>query len=215
MSTLSRRALLLFPLLVMPVLAADPTKPHEHQGKLAAYRGAPPPLSLSDADLAELQAGKSVLKQVKSDNGGRGVAVMDIHATPETIWSRITNYAMYPTWVDHVSECGVYRQEPGLIYTRFVLSTVGIGIEYYIKHVDRHTDGYITWTLDYSRLSDFDDSVGYWRVTPLSSNPPLSRLEYSVSILTKGYVPDFIIEMVTNKGLTNATSWVKKQSEGG
>lgn len=213
MSAISRRLLLAAPLLLsLPVLAADPNKPHEHQGKLAAYKGAPPPLSLTSEDLAKLSAGEAVLKQVKGDNGGRGVAVMDIHAAPSVIWSRITNYSMYPTWVDHVSECGVYRQEPGLIFTRFVLSTMGMSIEYYIRHVDRHNDGYLTWTLDYSRNSDFDDSVGYWRVTPLDSTT--SRLEYSVAILVKGYVPDFIVDMVTSKGLTNATSWVKKQSEG-
>lgn len=213
MSTLSRRVLLGL-LLATPAFAADPSVPHDHQGKLAAYKGAPPPLALTSEETAKLQAGESVLKQTKGDNGGRGIAVLDVHATPDTIWSKITNYKMYPTWVDHVTTCEVYKQEPGLIYTRFVLGTMGMSIEYYIKHVDRRSEGYLTWTLDYSRLSDFDDSVGYWRVTPLSSNPPLSRLEYSVAILMKGYVPDFIVDMVTNKGLTNATAWVKKQSEG-
>lgn len=198
-----------------PVRASDAGKPHEHQGRIAPYRGAPPPLALSPADLATLAGGQALLKQVESENGGRGVAVMDIRATPARIWSRVVNYPMYPTWVDNVAACETYRTEGNLIFTRFVLDPVGMTVEYWIRHVDRRPAGYITWTLDYSRQSDLDDSVGYWRVTPLTTDPPLTRVEYSATIQLKGWIPGFVADMIANKGLVNATAWVKKQSEGG
>src|SRR4051812_29149791 len=92
----------LFLLLSNPTAdAADANAPHDHQGIIAAYKGAPPPVPLAAADLATLASGQMVLKQVESGNGGRGVAFLDIHAAPDTIWSRIVNYGMYPKWVDN------------------------------------------------------------------------------------------------------------------
>lgn len=204
------------PLLVLTVaaLAADAGKPHRHQGIVAAYKGAPPAVTLAAEESAKLDAGEMVLKQVRSGNGGTGVAFMDIAATPETIWSRITNYAMYPTWVENVAACEVYRREGQNIWTRFVLDPFGMEIEYFIKHTYNPAEGWLTWTLDYTRQSDLDESVGYWRVTPITKSPPRTRLEYSVVVRYEGWVPQFVQDSISKKGLTNAVSWVKKRSEG-
>ena len=199
--------------LLATAFAADPNSPHEHQGIVTAYHGEPPPIALSSGDLAKLTAGEIVLKQQQVASGGRGVAFMNIAAAPTRIWSKVTDYAHYPQMVEHVSACGNYRVAGHDMYTRFVLDVMGIDVEYYIHH-DVHTEAnYLTWTLDYSRKSDLDDSVGYWRVTPLAATPPVSRLEYSVDIRFKGYIPGFVQDMISKKGLTDATSWVKRESE--
>jgi hypothetical protein len=39
--------------------------------------------------------------------------------------------------------------------TQFVLSFLGLKLEYYIRHLYRPSIATITWTLDYSRASDF------------------------------------------------------------
>jgi hypothetical protein len=194
-------------------LAADPNAPHPHHGLVTPYTGAPPPLSFSAADLAQLEAGKVVLKQQQVESGGRGIAVMNIHATPAAIWSKITDYADYPKMVDKVSACGNYKVVGNELYTRFVLDVMGMDVEYYVHHTWHPEANYLTWTLDYSRKSDLDDSVGYWRVTPLTTSPALSRLEYSVDIRVSGLVPGFVQDMIAKKGLTDATSWVKRESE--
>lgn len=201
-------------LLTTLAFAADPNTPHPHQGIVRGYAGAPPAVTLSAEESATLASGEMVLKQVRSDKGGRGVAFMDIRATPATVWSRIVNYAMYPTWVDNVAACEVYKREGSNIYARFLLDPMGMKIEYFVKHVYNPTAGWLTWTLDYSRSSDLDDSVGYWRVTPVSAQPPLSRLEYSVDIRFSGWVPQFAQDALSKKGLSTAVTWVKKQSEG-
>ncbi len=208
-----RPAFLLLPLLTLSAvaLAADPNAPHEHQGIVAAYKGAPPKVTLSADDEAKLASGQMVQKQGQTGNGGHAVAFMNINATPEKIWSKITSFSSYPSWVDNVTKCTTYKHEGNFYYVDFVLSVMGIGVEYYIKHDYEPTQGYMTWSLDYSRLSDLDDSVGYWRVTPISATA--SRLEYSVDIRFKGWIPGFVQEMISSKGLTTATSWVKKQSE--
>ena len=42
--------------------------------------------------------------------------------------------------------------------TRFVLSMLGIKLEYFIRHLYRPSINTITWTLDYDRASD----LGEW-----------------------------------------------------
>lgn len=200
-------------LLTTTVFAADPTKPHEHQGIVKAYSGAPPAVTLSADDVAKLQADQLVTKQAQTGNGGHAVAFQYIHATPDRIWSRITAFSSYPKWVDNVEKCEVYKTDGRTIYADFGLSVMGIGVEYYIKHSYHPESNYLTWTLDYSRQSDLDDSVGYWRLTPISANPPVTQLEYSVDIRFKGWIPGFVQSFISSKGLTNAVAWVKKQSE--
>ncbi len=198
-------------LLAGAALAADPNAPHDHQGIVAAYKGAPAAVSLSAEDESKLASGQMVQKQAQSGNGGHAVAFMNINATPDKVWSKITSFSSYPSWVDNVTKCATYKKEGSLIYVDFALSVMGIGVEYYIKHDYQPSQGYMTWTLDYSRLSDLDDSVGYWRVTSVSST--VTRVEYSVDIRFKGWIPGFVQDMISSKGLTTATSWVKKQSE--
>lgn len=200
-------------LLVTFALAADPAKPHDHQGIVKPYAGAPAPVTLSADDLTKLQAGQLVMKQAQTGNGGHAVAFQNIAATPDRIWSRIVNYPMYPKWVDSVQKCEIYKKEGSNIYVDFGLSVMGIGVEYYVKHNYQPSQNYLTWTLDYTRQSDLDDSVGYWRLTPVSADPPVTRLEYAVDIRFKGWIPGFVQSYIQSKGLTSAVSWVKKQSE--
>lgn len=205
----------MIPFLLSLALAADPGKPHDHTGVLPPYKGAPPVVSLSSDEQKTLSAGEMVLKQDRAGNGGHAVAFLDIRSNPATVWSKIVNYGMYPTWVENVAACEVYKRDGANIYTRFVLDPIGMTVEYYIKHTYNPSAGWLTWTLDYGRLSDLDESVGYWRVTSLGTEPPRTRLEYSVDIRFKGWIPQFAQDMISKKGLTNAVAWVKKQSEGG
>lgn len=201
--------------LAVPAVAwpADATQPHPHGGVLPKFSGNPPLPALTDADRATLAADKPVLKQSKSESGGRGTAIQDVHATPERIWSRITSFGSYPQWVDGVDECASYKTSGSEIYTRFVVGAVGMNVEYFVKHTYRPDLGYMTWTLDYSRQSDLDDSVGFWRVEPLADKPGWTRVYYSVQVKLSGWVPGFVEDMLASSGLTKATAWVKRESE--
>jgi len=196
-----------------PALAADPNTPHPHQGIVAPYVGAPPIPELTANDLETLAKGKPVKKQVEMETGGRGIAIQDVHATPEVVWSRIVQYDKYPEWVDGVYECEEYENTGDTIKVRFKIGSMGIKVEYYIVHTYRPDEGYMTWTLDYSRESDLDDSVGFWRVIPVEDKPGWTRVYYSVDVRLKGWVPGFIESMLAKNGLTKATAWVKRESE--
>lgn len=194
-------------------LAADPDAPHPHQGIVPAFAGAPPKIELTDEQRATLADGESVLTTLPGDAGGRGVAIQDIHATPDVIWDRIGAFDEYPRMVDNVEECEIYHDDGDDVRVRFEISVVGFEYEYFIRHRFRPEDGYVTWTLDYSRESDLDDSVGYWAVTPHPEKPGWSRLFYGIDMRTRGYMPGFVRDLIAKRGLEDATEWVKREAE--
>ncbi|MEQ1506737.1 MAG: SRPBCC family protein [Myxococcota bacterium] len=198
-------------------LGADATEPHPHQGVLTPYVGAPPRPALSADDLATLATGKPVTKQVQTASGtdaaGRGVAVLDIHAESAVIWDRILDFPAYPRMVPNVKECDVYGSAGDTRDVHFVIGAPLVSIEYWIRHEVHVDQGYMTWRLDYTRHSDFDDTVGFWRVDPLPDRPGWSRVFYSVDLNAAGWVPPPIEHAFASIGLTKATAWVAREAE--
>lgn len=191
--------------------AADPNKPHPHQGVLKPYPRPPTALRLSAEQEAQVLAGQPVFTVTEGAEGGRGAAAFVVAAPPTRVWQVIKSFHRYPQWISGVSACEVYKTAGDHLYARFVLSKMGVEVEYFIDHT--FGPGWATWTLDYSRESDLDDSVGMWRVTPLPNDPARSRVEYSIDIRVGGWVPGFIRDLVVDQGLRDATQWVKAQSE--
>lgn len=215
---LNRALFLLGPLLVAGVVnAADANLPHEHKGKLKPYARPPKPLVVSDAERAVLQSGKPVMRQAEGEGGGRGLAVFIVDAPPDLVWSTVQDFKSYPKWIPEVKVCDVYKKDGGKIDVHFQIKSFPITLDYYIAHDYDLANRWGTWTLDYNKQSDLDDSVGFWRVTEVAgataTAAPRSQVEYSVDIAIKGYVPGFIRDLLVDNGLKQATSWVKIQSE--
>ena len=208
-----RTPLLTLSLLTATAFAADPNAPHPHQGVLTPYPTPPTAPALDASELAKLAEGDSIRKQTRGEGGGRGIAVQDIHASPEQIWSKILDYGNYPNMVDGVLECETYETGTNDVKARFKIGAMGTRVEYYIDHEVHTDDNWMTWTLDYTRESDLDDSVGYWIVEPVADRPGYTRVYYSVAVQMRGWVPGFIESMIARKGLTQATEWVKRESE--
>ena len=205
-------ALLLVLHLAGPALAANPTKPHPHQGTATKFVN-PKRTQLTDAENQTIKNGGLVKKQARTDKGGRGIAILDIAATKRDILAVITDYDEYPNFIDRMEKAEIYKENEKEIYTTFVLNATVSKIEYYIYHKVDRRKGLITWTLDYTRESDFDDSTGYWLVYRSPDDPQKTRLEYSVDLRLKGWVPKFVEKLLADQGLEDATKWVKKQAE--
>jgi len=86
-------------------------------------------------------------------------------------------------------------------------------LEFFVKHLYFPDLDSLTWTLDYSKLSDFDDSCGYWYIVPHPEKPGWTRIFYSVEVGMYDWVPKFVTDFMSNKALTDATGWLKKYSE--
>jgi ribosome-associated toxin RatA of RatAB toxin-antitoxin module len=169
-------------------------------------------VKLTAAEQAKLAEGKPVLRQSQSAEGGTGVAVQEIAAPAEAVWETILNYPRYKDWVENVVSCTVYRKEGTTLYLDMQTSILGIRSGMYTRNVVRKDQGYMSWTLDYSRKSDVNDIVGYWRLETLSAEPPRTRLEYSTQLMVSG-VPSFLVSYLTRDSLVEGTAWVKKQAE--
>jgi ribosome-associated toxin RatA of RatAB toxin-antitoxin module len=182
------------------VEAANPNAPHPHTGVATKFTN-PSKATLTEAELATLSAGKPVLKQVQEGSGGRGIAVFDVSASKAQVWQTITSFSNYPKWIPELSKCEKYSTNGEHIFVDFVISTWGVNVEYYVDHTYRPSQGYMTWTLDYSKDSDLDDSTGYWLVYPSPLDPSKTRVEYSVDLRIKGWVPGFIQTMLAESGV--------------
>ena len=196
----------------MNSFAADPNKPHPHQGKATVFTN-PQKTTLTASEVTQIKSGTPILKQVQQGNGGRGIAIMDLNATPEAIWNVVTDYHNYPTHIPDLKSTKNYSVSDSHVYTHFVLSSMMMTVEYYVKHNLNKEKGYVTWTLDYTRHSDLDDSTGYWYMYPSPDNQGKTRLEYTIDVRVSGWVPKFIQTALAERGLKDATKWVKKAVE--
>ena len=55
--------------------------------------------------------------------------------------------------------------------------------------------GTYTWTLDYSKSSDFDDNVGHWQVMKHPDKQGWSRVLYSCELKLPEWLPAIIVNI--------------------
>lgn len=207
---------LIFCLVPLMSFAADPTKPHSHQGKVKAYSGEPPKITLSPEQLKKIDAGETAYTQTSKDNGGNAVAVFKVDAPVATVRKIIADFGSYKEWIPSLKGLKIYKEDKdahkywaefNIEVTKFFVTTQ---YTYYIEHTfPLEAKGWGTWKLDYSRLSDLDESVGFWRVDPVDDNPKQSLVFYSVDLRIGGLL-NLIKGIIIDEGLKEATQWVKK-----
>jgi hypothetical protein len=201
----------------LAAMAADAGKPHPHQGVLPRPPQPPTTPELSSEDLEKLAQGEPVMHQLKEASGenagGQGVAVLDIHAEPSVVWALITDFDRYEERVPNVMQCDVVERAGEHIKVHFVIGIPLVPIEYWVDDTYRPDAGYLTWTLDYSKTSDFDDTTGFWVVQALPDRPGWSRAFYSVRVKARGWVPPPVEAAFSRFGLTRSTEWLKREAE--
>ena len=199
-------------LLGTAAFAADPSAPHTNQGILQPIVSLPDSIQLTAEEQRQFDAGEVVLRQETTTGQGEGVAVQRIDAPIETVWEVILDYDEYPARISTVDTCEVYRERGDDVYVDMQSSVMGIRFGQYTRNSVHRDEGYMSWTLDYSRLSDVEDMIGYWRLEQISSNPAVTRLEYGTELMV-GQVPGFLVGFLTRDALRSGTAWVKEYSE--
>ena len=190
----------------------DPNTPHGHQGVLKPITSAPAAIALSADDKAQLNKGEVLLKSSRGDEGGRGVAIQYVKATESKVWDTILDYDQYPQRVSNVKSCEVYKRSGDQISVELISSIMGFSVGVYTVNTVKKSEGYMAWTLDYTRESDAYDMIGYWRVEQIQETPPLTKLEYSTEVQLRG-VPGFVASYLSQGALKDGTQWVKTYSE--
>ena len=204
--------LVIISILLETAVAADPIAPHPHQGIITKFID-PAPSILSPDEQAALLSGQPVFQQTSHNNIDRKTAIFDVAAGPKTVWQVITSFQNYPEWIEEISATEIYMSEGRNIYVDFIISVYMVDIQYFIKHDYQSEKGSMTWILDYNRKSDLDDSAGYWLVYLSPADTGKTRVEYSVDLSIGPGIPDFIETILVDKGIINASQWVKKVAE--
>ncbi len=188
---------------------------HEHEGIIPAYDGAPPKITLSALEYDVLKHGEAVHKSIDVNGMVGAVAVFRISAPPATVWSVLSEFGSYQAWVDGLVESDIYRREGNDIYVKFRYQHWLAGeYTYYIHHTfPGEQTGWGTWTLDYSRRSDLDDSVGFWRLSSVPGDPLRSDVTYFTDVRLKGWLASLTRDAMVSSALHIAAGWVKEQSE--
>ncbi len=191
---------------------AAPT--HSHASNLGPYPDTPPEVELTNTETNKLENGEPVFTRVKTAGGERSAIVFRVRAPQHLIWSVITDFTSYPKWIDGLAETEVYQREGREVFVRFRTEQTFVGsYTYYVQHRLSVDKSWITWQLDNNRKSDLDDTVGFWRITPVLGDLQRSDVTYSTEVRLKGWFARFFTQMFVKNTLRRASSWVKTQSE--
>ena len=190
------------------------TEPHVHPGILKPYQSEPPELVLTPVQRGELEDGVVVYIRQTIDNAERGVAVFRVKASVQTIWSVIKDFRSYPQWIEDIDEVEIYHQRDDFIYVRFQAGGVFGNTTWYVEHeYPRGDRNWGIWRLDYDYRSDIDDSVGYWRVTPVVGQDNVSEVVYSADLRLSGLIASLFEESLIDSSLKDASIWVRREAE--
>lgn len=199
-------------------LASSFDKPHAHRGKVVPYEPGDPGVELDAVALQTLKKKLPYQTQIQSGASGRGLCVQDVEAPASIVWEKILDFNNYSNMVPSTlasSNYNVVTNKDGsqLIYTRMKIGFSFVKLEFFVRHVYVPKLNSLTWTLDYDKTSDFDDSVGFWFIIPHPDNKDWARVYYSVGVSMFDWVPGFVMDIMSSKALTDATGWVKRESE--
>jgi len=198
---------------------------HPHRGLIDKLLPGKLDLDLSSSDESKLMDEKAVMKHIESEGGqgGTAICVQDVNAPKQAVWNQILGFNSYKGKVNRVRECGNYEVKPvdhengsrrWNIKTKMVVSVLpGYKYEYYCDHVYAPDCDSLSWSLDYDKLSDFDDVAGKWYLEDHPKKRDCTRVFYTCDIKLNGIVPKPIKDILTKKALRDATGWVKKESE--
>lgn len=213
---------------VLSILAEakiDRNAPHGHTGILTPYSPGPFSLKLGNKDESELLKGNSVMKQLPPDDpkeslGGKAICVQDVEAPKRAVWRQILDVDSYQGKVNKVKKCKNYKvikNPDGTVNfkTEMVLGVMpGYSYTNFYSHCYHQKQDSVTWSLDYDKSSDFNDVAGHWHVEDHPSKPGCSRVFYACDLKFKNALPKPIMNFLQKTALKQATTWVKKESEG-
>jgi hypothetical protein len=199
-------------LLAVAVSAADAGRPHPHRGLLAPFTTAPPAPTLRDDERRAIDRGDVIVRDMEGRSDGRRMVVFTVDAPPERVWAVVSRFSAFPTYIDEVKQAVVLDDGPDGTVVAFTVSQFGFTLTYYVRHRYDAARREGTWTLDYTKESDLDDSVGFWRVTPWPGAPGKSLVEHSTHVALKTAMPGFLRAWIADNSLRSTGDWVRKHA---
>jgi len=179
------------------------------------------PSKLSKSHLAQLDDGKKVLLAGREANagGGRGTAVCDVAAPPDSCWQAILGFERYAGRLAQCSSSSVYDRKKNVMArseTIKVHMKLAGGVKTFncfYDHTYRPDKNMVTWTLDPDKKSDFLDVQGQWCVYKHPTKKNWSRVWYSADVVLPPWLPRIVVVQLCKTSGTKALQFAKKEAE--
>lgn len=168
---------------------------------------------LSREDIGHLTDGKIVQRQTRDGVTGNGFVVMDLEASPETVWSLLLDFERYPEMISTVRSAAL---RPGSTLERaratFVLSKFLLEVNV-VHQFDRRRQQ-LRFCLDSaSQNLIMKQADGFWYVeTPDVAEglkPGHVRIWFGASIRVSRIVPRWVTDYAAQRALRRATAWLR------
>lgn len=162
---------------------------------------------------------QSLLKMGRPFLSNDGWIVQDIDASTENVWSKILDYNSYKDMVPDTIESEIYNEEPLAngqknLFVRLAAGNKFFKLNFFVKAVHSPLTNTLTWSLDRSRESDIEESVGCWHVLPHPEDPERkSRVLYVQQISLFPWVPTFLQKAINKSAAAGSARWLKKHCE--
>ena len=212
------RLLLLLASTTLLCRAEDASRPHTHRGTFKRYTNGPPKangMALSAARRRRLKDAKdcSVESLPVSPTSPKGTmrcsSVQMVEFPASTVWDVLLDYPNYPRFIGGITAVKPYSNRPTLTGGKVTCAKyqVSLGLyklKYFVEHKYEPLQKSMVWSLDYSRLSDIFDSVGYWYVEPDGSDR--SIVYYTQCTLLPAWIPLPLKKTFTTVAMNSATA---------
>jgi len=178
--------------------------------------------NLNKKQLALVEKGERVLLQRKEigDSGGRGTAVCDIKAPRETVMKVVTNFDRYAGRLAQCTYSRVYGSSPLNRKTGTENIKVHMKLWGFVKtfncfydHTVTPKDFTVTWHLDPTKKSDFEDVQGQWYVGEHPKGGDWTRVWYTAEVALPKWIPRNVVELLCRTGGMKALQFVREEAE--
>ncbi len=133
-----------------------------------------------------------------------------VHASPETVWNVLVNYAGHVGLYPRVVQAQVLESDSTHTLVRY---QIGVGPFSFGFHVDNYPDPAhrrIEWHLDHDRPNDlFRESWGYWQVEARGED---TLITYAMAART--VLPAFLTRGSERDGLVATVKAVRDRAQG-
>ena len=145
----------------------------------------------------------------ESARGGTAIAI--VRATPEHVWSVLTDYPGHNRYYPRVVAAEVVEKDAKRVLVKY---SVGIGPFSFAFHMDKYPDvrrRRIDWHLAEGQSHGlFRENSGYWQVDPADA---VSLVTYAIAVRTS--LPAFVTRGAEQDSLTETVTALRKLVEEG
>lgn len=176
---------------------------------------APPEITLSAAELTQLEGGEVVIRQSHAERGSGGAAMALVDGTVQETWAAILDFDNYVRFLPYITASwteNTPRDAPeNALRWGLELTTKGVVTRYRVDCLLYSEQGYMAWEMRPTGYSPLAASQGWWRVEPWPGDPSKTLMVYQVKVETAWWLPERVHRFAADQGLGTTVEKMRRQ----